>query len=103
MWRPLTPSGCTVAVLGNQVAGDIDGSLNQIETGIVALTAGRYIFQVLATGGARRALTPVRSRPARSCRSRRSCRCSDSVSPSLLAAAARPEKFVEVDVQRHGR
>ena len=43
-----TPSGCTQAVLGNLVAA---ATLNgeQIATGAVSLTAGRYIFQVLGT------------------------------------------------------
>jgi hypothetical protein len=44
-------SACTVANLGAAVAGDTDPSSNQIETGVVSLTAGRYIFQVLGTAG----------------------------------------------------
>jgi len=44
-----TPSGCTTADLGALIASDTDAGVDQISTGIVSLTAGRYIFQILAT------------------------------------------------------
>jgi hypothetical protein len=43
------PSACTAAVIGGLVAGDQNGSAAQVETGIVNLAAGRYVFQLLGT------------------------------------------------------
>ena len=46
---PGAPSACAAAVLGGLVAGDQNALASQIETGVVNLGAGRYIFQVLGT------------------------------------------------------
>ena len=47
----VAPAGCTAVALGALVAGDTDGSLDRIETGLVNLAAGRYVFVVNATTG----------------------------------------------------
>jgi hypothetical protein len=42
-------SSCTVAALGSQIASDIDPDAGDIDIGVVALNAGRYIFQITGT------------------------------------------------------
>jgi hypothetical protein len=48
---PGAPTGCTVAALGAQIAGDSDADLEDIDIGVVALAAGRYIFRIQGTAG----------------------------------------------------
>jgi hypothetical protein len=44
-----TYSGCTVAALGTLVQADQDADVDRVATGVLALTAGRYIFQLTGT------------------------------------------------------
>ena len=46
---PGAPTACSAADLGGIAAGDIDGSVGRVETGIVNLAAGRYIFRLTGT------------------------------------------------------
>jgi hypothetical protein len=47
------PSACGVVVLGALIQGDIDADASEVETGIVSLSAGRYVFQMQGTPNGR--------------------------------------------------